>query len=150
MIVRPVERDDIPHLLQLYRHLNPDDTETPVDDAVAHWEQLKLYPGSDIFVVCVDDRLVASCTLVIVPNLTRGGAPYALIENVVTHADHRRRGYAKAVLDTAVATAWRCGCYKAMLLTGSKDPGTLAFYRDVGFEQSKTGFQVRRLPAKIS
>jgi hypothetical protein len=32
-----------------------------------------------------------------------------------------------------------------MLLTGSENPATHAFYRAAGFEQSKTGFQVRRL-----
>jgi len=148
MHVRIAGRDDIPQLLQLYRHLNPGDKEATVEDGLKNWELLKLYPGSDIFVACVDDILVASCTLIIVPNLTRGGMPYALIENVVTHADHRRHGHGKAVLHAAVDTAWRAGCYKAMLLTGSKEPGTLNFYREAGFEQSKTGFQVRSIPAK--
>jgi hypothetical protein len=35
-----------------------------------------------------------------------------------------------------------------MLLTGSKDPATLRFYEEAGFEQSKTGFQARRIPAR--
>jgi len=35
-----------------------------------------------------------------------------------------------------------------MLLTGSKTPATLKFYKDVGFEQNKTGFQIRRLPVR--
>ena len=34
------------------------------------------------------------------------------------------------------------------LLTGSRDPATIAFYEGVGFEQNKTGFQVRRLPVR--
>ncbi len=148
MNVRIADRDDIPQLLQLYRHLNPGDAEATVEVGVRNWERLKLYPGSDIFVACVGDVLVASCTLVIVPNLTRGGMPYALIENVVTHADHRRHGYGKAVLHAAIDAAWQADCYKAMLLTGSTEAGTLKFYREAGFEQSKTGFQVRRIPAK--
>jgi hypothetical protein len=36
-----------------------------------------------------------------------------------------------------------------MLMTGSKKPSTLAFYASAGFEQSKTGFQVRRLPTRV-
>ncbi|ESQ87837.1 hypothetical protein ABAC460_18080 [Asticcacaulis sp. AC460] len=150
MIVRIIQQQDVPQLLQLYRHLDPDDRDLPVDAAVERWEQLKRYPGSNIFVACVDDILVATCTLVVIPNLTRGGASYGLIENVVTDAACRRRGYGKAVLNAAVEAAWRAGCYKVMLLTGAKQPDTLRFYHDAGFEQSKTGFQIRRIPPRAS
>ncbi len=91
--------------------------------------------------------VVSTCTLV-VPNLTWGVAPYALVENVVTDAAHRGRGFARQVLRHAIATAWGRGCYKAMLMTGSEEPGTLRLYADVGFEQTKTGFQVRRVPER--
>lgn len=89
-------------------------------------------------------RIVSTCTLIVIPNLTRGGALYALIENVVTHEDFRQLGFAGALLAEAVQRAWYEGCYKVMLLTGSKEPATLAFYASAGFEQSKTGFQIRR------
>jgi hypothetical protein len=34
-------------------------------------------------------------------------------------------------------------------MTGSKDPATLAFYEGAGFEQTKTGFQIRRQPTAL-
>jgi GNAT superfamily N-acetyltransferase len=68
---------------------------------------LSLYPGSSILLGLYDDAVVATCTLIIIPNLTRGGVPYALIENVVTDARHRRRGYGKLILEAAMAAAWR-------------------------------------------
>ncbi len=86
--------------------------------------------------------------MAVIPNLTQGGTPYALIENVVTDAGHRRRGYGQAVLQAAVAAAWEAGCCKVMLLTGAGDPGTLRFYEGCGFERSKTGFQIRRAPVR--
>ncbi len=150
MSVRIADRQDIPQLLQLYRHLNADDADVAVGEAQERWALLKRYPGSDIFVACLDDALVATCTLVVIPNLTRGGAPYALIENVVTDAAYRKRGYGKAVLDAAIDAAWRAECYKVMLLTGSKDPATLRFYQEAGFEEGKTGFQIRRIPPRAS
>ncbi|WP_287190061.1 GNAT family N-acetyltransferase [Mesorhizobium sp.] len=110
---------------------------------------LQAYPGSVVLGGWHDDQIVASCTLVVIPNLTRGGMSYALIENVVTAAFHRKRGFGRALLERAVSIAWEHGCYKVMLLTGSTEPATLAFYRGVGFEQNKTGFQTRRLPVRI-
>lgn len=149
MKIRSAGREDIPQLLKLYRHLDPDDKETTVEDALKNLEMLKLYPGSDILVGCLGETIVTTCTLVVIPNLTRGGAPYALIENVVTDSAHRNRGYGKAILKDATEAAWRAGCYKVMLLTGSRRPAILKFYQDAGFEQNKTGFQIRRLPPRL-
>ncbi|CAN7694446.1 GNAT family N-acetyltransferase [Mesorhizobium sp. LjRoot246] len=150
VIVRIADHDDIPQLLQLYRDLDPKDKEISLAEAQNRWKRLKDYLGSDIFVGCLDDTVVTTCTLIVIPNLTRGGASYALIENVVTRENHRRQGYGKAVLLQAIETAWQAGCYKVMLLTGSKRPATLKFYHDVGFEQNKTGFQMRRIPTRAS
>lgn len=107
MRVRTADQEDIPQLLRLYRDLDPADQEIAPDEAQEKWELLKRYPGSDVFVGCLDDILVATCTLIVIPNLTRGGAPYALIENMVTGATHRKRGYSKAVLSEAIDAAWR-------------------------------------------
>lgn len=144
MLVRALIESDMSHLQKLYRHLDADNAEIPLNEALQRWEMLKRYPHSDIFVACKDGLPVASCSLIVIPNLTRIGAPYALIENVVTHPDHRKQGLGTAVLHTAVETTWQAGCYKAMLMTGSKQASTLKFYQDPGFEQSKTGFQIRR------
>ena len=57
----------------------------------------------------------------------------------------RGRGFGKKILQAAVAAAWQADCYKVMLMTGSKKASTLAFYGAAGFEQNKTGFQVRRI-----
>ncbi|WP_337271248.1 GNAT family N-acetyltransferase [Oryzifoliimicrobium ureilyticus] len=150
MRIRIIDDADIRKLLELYRHLDPDDKETTTEDARKNWESLKRYPGSEIIVGCLDNELVTTCTLVVIPNLTRGGASYALIENVVTHTAYRKRGYGKAVLQEAVEAAWRAGCYKVMLLTGSKRCAVHKFYQEAGFEQNKTGFQIRRIPPRSS
>ena len=44
----------------------------------------------------------------------------------------------------ALAHALAAGCYKVMLLTGSSDPDTHAFYRACGFDgDTKQGYVVR-------
>lgn len=146
--VRKAVADDLPYLVDLYRHLTSTDPAVGLDDAVRIFETFHRYPDSAVLVAEAGGVLVSSCALIVVPNLTRSGAPYALIENVVTHADHRKRGHARRVLDAAVDAAWAAGCYKAMLMTGSTNPGTHAFYLATGFEQSKTGYQKRRIPVR--
>jgi GNAT superfamily N-acetyltransferase len=148
LVIRPASRTDLPQLLALYPHLNPTDGIPALEVAERRFEQLKRYPGSEVFIGLSEAAVVTSCTLIIIPNLTRGGQPYGLIENVVTHAGFRGRGFGKKLLQVAVDAAWQVDCYKVMLMTGSKKPTTLAFYASAGFEQNKTGFQVRRIPPR--
>ena len=63
------------------------------------------WPGVTVLVADHAGRASATCILVVVPNLTRGGRPYALIENVVTHSSLRGQGYERAVLEAALAEA---------------------------------------------
>jgi len=144
--IRPAAQGDLPALLALYRHLNAEDPEIAPDIAAERFAEITAQPGMTVLIGVSGETWTSSVTLVVIPNLTRGGAPYALIENVVTHADYRKRGHARALIRHAFASAWQRGCYKVMLLTGSKDPATLAFYEGCGFTQIKTGFQIRRPP----
>ena len=148
LLIRPATDRDLKALQDLYRHLNPGDPTPDLTEAARILDQFSQYPGSTVLLGICDEIIATTCTLVVIPNLTRGGAPYALIENVVTDPRYRKRGFGKAVLTEALSLAWQHGCYKVMLLTGSKDPATLRFYGDVGFEQSKTGFQARKIPAR--
>jgi GNAT superfamily N-acetyltransferase len=141
--IRPARDGDLADLMELYRHLNHDPDPEPTL-AEERFASILAQPGMTVFIGFADGRAAATVTLIVVPNLTRKGASYALIENVVTHADHRKRGYAGALIRTAADQAWNDGCYKVMLLTGSTDPATLRFYESCGFIQNKTGFQIRR------
>ncbi|AYG66853.1 MULTISPECIES: GNAT family N-acetyltransferase [unclassified Rhizobium] len=144
IVIRPVVAADLPTLLALYQHLNAEDPILEPQLAESRLAEILAHHGMTIFAGFDGDKAVSSVTLVVIPNLTRGGASYALIENVVTHADYRQRGLGGTVIRKAIASAWKKNCYKVMLLTGSKNPATLRFYANCGFTQDKTGFQVRR------
>lgn len=141
--IRMAGSDDLPGVLDLYQHLHAVDDRPSRASAEQALARLEGMPGSGVLIGSNEDGIRSSCTLIVIPNLTRGGRPYALIENVVTHASARGRGYGKAVLAAALERAWGQDCYKVMLMSGSQDVATLRFYRSSGFEQTKTGFQVR-------
>ncbi len=142
--VREVTEAEPPALLHLYTHLNPNDPPLPLDEAADIWTPMMRDPNQCVYGAYLASEIVATCTLIVISNLTRGGRPYALIENVVTHPDYRRRGCATAALKHALEAAWGRGCYKVILLTGSKNETTLRFYENAGFQRGvKTGFVAR-------
>lgn len=144
-MIRELQHDDLPELLQLYRQLNPDDAPLPAAEVVdAVWQSIQGNPDLLCLGAFVGASLVSTCTLSIIPNLTRSCRPYGLIENVVTDSAHRRAGHGRDVLTHALDLAWSRECYKVMLLTGSKDEGKVRFYESAGFDrQAKQAFLAR-------
>lgn len=138
---------DLPALLTLYRHLNTSDPIIEIDDKIeAQWRSMLADANTHIVFARTgsDGRPISTCVLSIIPNLTRGGRPYALIENVVTLPDFRKRGIGTRVLLYAQELAWSANCYKVQLMTSRKEPEVLSFYVSAGFTAGeKTGFVVR-------
>ena len=140
-MIREVKYDDLDGLLELYLHLHDKCVPEHDEHLEKTWNQILNDDKYHLIVCEVDGRIVSSCTCIIVPNLTRTVRPYALIENVVTHADYRGRGYAGECLAYAKKIAEAENCYKLMLTTGSKDPKTLQFYENNGYSsKDKTAF----------
>lgn len=136
MTIRLIHGNELSELLELYKHLHRSDELLPCEPVVqAVWQELLANPRCRYFGAYVGEALVSSCTITVIPNLTRGCRPYGVIENVVTHAHHRKKGYGKAVLAHALSHAWSEGCYKVMLLTGRKDEATFKFYESAGFDR---------------
>lgn len=140
-MVREANAKDLDALLELYLHLHEDRIPAMDEHLARTWAQIMADPNHHLIVYEENGRLVSSCVCVIIPNLTAGVRPYAFVENVVTHADFRQRGYAHACLAFAKEIAEKENCYKMMLLTGSKKPETLRFYESAGYNSSdKTAF----------
>ena len=140
-MIREANKNDLEEILQLYLYLHetgiPDDS----DQLRSTWEQIINDTNHHMIVCEVDGKIAASCVCVIIPNLTRNVRPYAFVENVVTHEDYRKKGYATACLNYAKQIAIETNGYKMMLLTGSKEESTLNVYRNAGYNSSdKTAF----------
>jgi len=140
-MVREAYENELAKVLALYLHLH----EETIPEITAHlectWSTIMQDENHHLIVNEIDGEIVSSCVCVIIPNLTRGIRPYAFIENVVTHVDHRGKGYATECLNYAKKIAVNANCYKMMLLTGSKKEETWNFYSNAGYNSSdKTAF----------
>jgi|SRR3954447_947386 GNAT superfamily N-acetyltransferase len=144
-IVRCATQEDLREVLSLYQHLHTHEPQLEAAKAERVWMTLLASNFVTVIVAQTAERLVSSCTLAIVPNLSRGGRSYGVIENMVTHADYRKLGLGRRVLAGALDIAARADCYKVHLATGSKRETTLRFYEGAGFQRgAKTYFEVRR------
>ncbi len=140
-MVREVDKNELNELLELYLHLHEESMPEMTEHLNKTWNTIMQDDNHHIIVNIVDDKIISSCVCVIIPNLTRNIRPYAFIENVVTHADYRGKGYATECLNYAKEIAEKMNCYKMMLLTGSKKEATLGFYRNAGYNNTdKTAF----------
>lgn len=141
MIIREINENDFDGLMRLYTHLHETDIPALNEETVVVWQKILRDENYHIIVAEEDGKILSSCTCVVIPNLTRGLRPYAFVENVVTDEAYRGRGLATACLRYAKELAERENCYKMMLLTGTKQESTLAFYERAGYNRKdKTAF----------
>ncbi|MDR2861119.1 MAG: GNAT family N-acetyltransferase [Syntrophobacterales bacterium] len=148
MIIRKASADDAGFLWELYANHLTDNPPAEEQD-MEKWKSMLAKFLSDrlyyLFVGEMDNMAVSSVTLIIIENLTNNMRPYAIIENVVTHAGYRGRGFASALMQKATETAREHNCYKIMLMTGSKKESTLNFYRNNGFDMNEKTAFIKRL-----
>jgi GNAT superfamily N-acetyltransferase len=141
MEIREAEEKDLPQLLELYTHLHGDTAPIVNAELEGLWKEILAGRNHHVIIGLADGEIISSCVLIVVPNLTRDQRPYAFIENVVTHSEHRGKGYALEVMGFARCVARANGCYKLMLMTSSKLEATRRFYERAGYNsEDKTAF----------
>jgi GNAT superfamily N-acetyltransferase len=139
--IRPAVESDLPDLLMLYKQLQPADPVLPDGQAVHLWREISAQPGRRILVAAMDDAVVGTVDCAVLPNLTRGGRAFMLVENVVVAETARRNGVGRRLLAAAVAVARSAGCYKVQLLSRSDRPEAHAFYESCGFGTQAAGYR---------
>jgi GNAT superfamily N-acetyltransferase len=142
--IRPAELRDLPDLLALYRELaGGRPGSLPADEATGRpiLAEVLAQPGRLLFVAEHDGRLVGTADVLVTANLTHRGQPWAIVENVVVAAAHRRAGIGRELMIRAVEHAADAGCYKIQLLSRNDRTDAHRFYDALGFERSAAGYR---------
>ncbi len=144
MEYREAKGADLAGLMDLLIQLKPDDEKMDERQARKIWEQIQSLGNITYYLALEGDKPVSTCNITIIPNLTRGGHPFGLIENVITDTAYRKRGIGKRVLEMAIDHAKRENCYKILLLSSKDLKPAHAFYESLGFSgDTKRGFELR-------
>lgn len=142
--IRKADKKDAEEIIRLYRQLSPSDIFPDEKRASEIIEMIGNNGMMHFLVIERDGRLIATCCLTVIPNITRGGCPYCLIENVVTDDSCRRQGIGRKLMTAAIDIAKEKNCYKVMLMSGNQRTEAHAFYESIGFDgSSKRAFEIR-------
>lgn len=140
-MLRAANLDDLADIQRLYAVLHPDEPPVPTAEGHRILQRIIDTPGTDVLVLEDEGRVVATACLVVVPNLSRGGRPWAVVENVAVDAAVHRRGFGRRLLGDVLQRAWDAGCYKVVLQTAATGADVHAFYRACGLtSRTKTAF----------
>ena len=145
--IRSATLTDQRDLCDLYGQLNPTDPPWPSEAESSDALSRVLEHDGTTILICENGGVaVSTCMLVVCPNFSRLGRPFALIENVVTDREHRKRGFGRQVVEHAIGIARQHGCYRVTVMTGSRREETLRFYESAGMQpDTKTAFEARFL-----
>jgi GNAT superfamily N-acetyltransferase len=148
VVIRECREQDLAGLLTLYAELRPNDPVLAPSVAREALRRLLAEPGVRLLVAEVEGQLAATCQLGVIPTLTNGGKPFAIIEHVITAAAFRRQGLSQQVIARALAIAWEMECYKVMLLSGEGREEAHRLYEKLGFKAGiEKGFVIKRTDA---
>jgi L-amino acid N-acyltransferase YncA len=146
IIIRLATEEDIPRILELYQQLAITTSEVEgqrclsLDDYQQVFGEISRFRGCELVVAEDHGEVIGSLVLVIVPNLSHGALPWAIIENVIVDRKQRRRGVGRQLMEYAITRAKESNCCRMGLISSKSRREAHHFYRALGFEASAEGF----------
>ncbi len=145
--IRAADETDLPRIVELLAQLSLDAPRERPDEPLpasylAAFEEIVADQRQRLLVIEAQGRIVGSAALIVVPNLSRQGRPYAIIENIVIDTAARGAGYGEALVRYAIEEAQKAGCYKLSLTSNKRRPDAHRFYERLGFQATHEGYRV--------
>jgi GNAT superfamily N-acetyltransferase len=139
--IRDARPEDVSELLRLWAHDRRGfeaDTPQPVDEATKALAQIAADPDERMLVGFSDGRLVASVHLRRAPLSPLHGDTAIHTSYLQVHPEHRRRGYARALLDAALSWAEEKDVSHITAITTSNSRDTNRFLARLGLGTAAT------------
>ena len=145
LVVRPATTADLLAVLAIHARRDPgtDRPVAPTARQVQTWTETMGRDGLTVYVGELDEELVGTATLLLMPSITQGCEPTAFVEAVVVDHRFRRRGIASTILRRLLADAEVAGVNKVQLLSHKRHAtdGAHDLYLGLGFEPLAEGFR---------
>jgi GNAT superfamily N-acetyltransferase len=150
--VRPLIREadvrDIQDILFLYEQLFSNTEQAGENRAARIREhkkalfEIKQNPNHHLLVAEIEGIVVGTLAIIIIPNLSHMGRPWAIVEDVIVDEPHRRLGIGYLLIQRAIQLAKERNCFRVILSSSKQRDDSHKFYESVGLEAYGYSFKV--------
>ena len=142
--IREATEVDLPRIVELLNQLSID---SPREDAAydysAAFRAVDADPRQTLLVIKDEaGRVDGTLALVIVPNLSYQGRPWAVIENVVVDDSARGLRLGEQLMTHAIELARTAGCFRVGLTSNKQRHEAHRFYERLGFVATHEGYKI--------
>lgn len=141
MLIRQAMESDLPDVRELLQSMDGEDGISS-GEAQAIWREMAKYPYYKVYVVEENQRIIATCSLIIIDNLGHKGAKLALAESMIVSQEYRGRAIGSKLMQFVMEKAKEENCYKLMLSSNKKRIVAHKFYEQLGFQQHGISFMI--------
>ncbi len=144
--IREATEADLPRLLELLHQLSqlgerPDRDQRSVTEAEhAALRGMLSDPRTTCLVIEQSGRVQGTLTFYVLPNLSHGGRPIGIVENVVVDESCRGQGLGQLLMERADVLAETHGCYKLGFTSNQRRADAHRFYERLGYQVTHRGF----------
>ncbi|SDE54912.1 GNAT family N-acetyltransferase [Rhodospira trueperi] len=148
LLFREARRADLPYLVALLADDRlgraRENADLPLHpDYGAAFDTIAAAPDNRLIVAEHRSAVVAFCQFIVIPYLSRRGAPRAEVESVHVRSDMRGQGIGAALMTHVIALARSSGCGMLQLTSDRTREDARRFYERLGFEASHIGMKMR-------
>ncbi len=97
-------------------------------------------PACDVLIAKLEGKIIGTATIYFI-DVAAHGRPYAFLEGLVIHEDHRGNGHGTAFFKKCLEIAKKKNCYKVLFTSGLDRQDAHKFYEKLGFK--KWGYEFR-------
>jgi len=147
-LVREAEVRDLQEILFLYEQLflNTDQAEENRAIIIRKHKkaffEIKRNPNHRLLVAEIEGIIAGTLAIIIIPNLSHMGKPWAIIEDVIVDASCRRLGVGSSLMQRAIQLAKEHDCFRVILSSSKHRDGSHKFYASAGLEAYGYCFKV--------
>lgn len=141
---RTARSEDLDSIVRLVALMH--DEEPPLAEVAGTYpsvlHEILSQPNRFLLVGGIDEQVTGTADMVVVQNLSRGGRPWAVVENVVVDPAYRRRGIARMLMLVLIRIAVERDCYKMQLVSAERRDEAHALYKALRFDAPVRGFRL--------